>query len=462
MNSSGAIFPISRCLRLYSLLPRQPMLPNDLMKNWTYGEIVFQILYDSIYVMDSIFIARQPIVDEAEQVYAYELLFRDISNRPSISDVEALDDLYATSRVAVNTLNQFGINNLLGNRFAFINADEHFISGDVVTMLPKERFIIEILEDVKVDDTLKSRIEELKSAGYRFAIDDVTFDERFFDNFEAIFPFIDILKIDIQLNDVDYVKEMIDWFGRFPHLTYLAEKVETYKHFKAYKEAGCTLFQGYFFAKPELREQKSLDPSKQILIHLTNLLMNESSTIDEIAAAFEQAPKLSLQLLQFLNSAHMGLRSPIKSVHHAIMMLGKIHLLNWLYLLNYASGKIEKLEDSPIVALAYFRSQLLRKFVQMHTGNRELADMAAFMGIVSLAESFFEVPLRNLLEQIEIDTQIKEALLHQKGALYPYFEVVTDVERFDMESCSKHARAIGVSPQAIQQLIIESYVSNIV
>jgi len=117
--------------------------------------------------MDSIFIARQPVVTDSKELYAHELLFRDFAHRPEVGAEQSVqDDLYATSRVAVNALNQFGMNRLVGDKVAFINADERFISGEFITMLPKDRFVIEILEDVKIDERLVSRVEELRESGY--------------------------------------------------------------------------------------------------------------------------------------------------------------------------------------------------------------------------------------------------------------------------------------------------------
>ncbi len=77
--------------------------------------------------MSSVFIARQPIVTDSKKLYAYELLFRDFSDTASIGSSLEFNDFYATSRVAVNVLNQFGIERLVGNREIFINADEKFI-----------------------------------------------------------------------------------------------------------------------------------------------------------------------------------------------------------------------------------------------------------------------------------------------------------------------------------------------
>lgn len=408
--------------------------------------------------MDSIFIARQPVVTVSKELFAHELLFRDFSESPDNAGEQSVqNDLYATSRVAVNVLNQFGINRLAGDKDLFINADERFINGDFITMLPKERFVIEILEDVKIDGRLVSRIRELRDSGYRFAIDDVVFDEDFFGRYGSILPFVEILKIDIRENDVESVKSMIERLGVYRHLLFLAEKVENMQEFRQYKDAGCTLFQGYFFAKPEVREKRSLDPAMQTLLELTGLLSKDSSAPAEIAAAFEGAPDLALQLLQFLNSSHFAFKSPIRSISHAVMMIGKGELLTWLYMLAYANGNISKIEISPLVSLAGFRSKLMRKISKLHADRKELQDMASFTGTLSLADSLFEMPLSDILSEIEVDESIRAALLHRSGILYDYLEIAKSIEIADFKKCIDRARQIGVDMAELENSILESY-----
>ncbi len=408
--------------------------------------------------MDSIFIARQPVVTVSKELFAHELLFRDFSESPDNAGEQSVqNDLYATSRVAVNVLNQFGINRLAGDKDLFINADERFINGDFITMLPKERFVIEILEDVKIDGRLVSRIRELRDSGYRFAIDDVVFDEDFFGRYGSVLPFVEILKIDIRENDVESVKSMIERLGVYRHLLFLAEKVENMQEFRQYKDAGCTLFQGYFFAKPEVREKRSLDPSMKTLLELTGLLSKDSSAPAEIAAAFEGAPDLALQLLQFLNSSHFAFKSPIRSISHAVMMIGKGELLTWLYMLAYANGNISKIEISPLVSLAGFRSKLMRKISKLHADRKELQDMASFTGTLSLADSLFEMPLSDILSEIEVDESIRAALLHRSGILYDYLEIAKSIEIADFKKCIDRARQIGVDMAELENSILESY-----
>ncbi len=408
--------------------------------------------------MNSIFIARQPIVTASKRLYAYELLFRDFSGTSSGSGASVSDDFYATSRVAVNTLNQFGMERLVGDRVAFINADKAFILSDFIMMLPKDRFVIEILESVEVDDTLCKRVGELERAGYRFALDDAVLDETFFKMYGALLPYMDIVKIDIRENRIEQVKKATDELKRhYPDLLLLAEKVETREEYHRYTDVGCSLFQGYFFAKPQISSRRSLDPGKGVLLELTTLLNDEESGPREIASAFERAPDLSLQLLQFLNSAHFSFHRPIESIVQAVTMLGRRELVRWTYLLSYANSDAGEIESSPLASLAAFRSRLLRKIARLHGSTPREEDMAAFLGMLSLADTLFGIRMEELLRKIAVDVSIKAALLNGDGFFGKYLEISKMVENGDIKGSIEIAGMIGIDPKELENSVVESF-----
>ncbi|MCF6201926.1 MAG: EAL domain-containing protein [Hydrogenimonas sp.] len=407
--------------------------------------------------MSSVFIARQPIVDSKKELFAYELLFRDYSDSVENSDFSKIEDMYATSRVAVNTLGQFGIEAIVGESVAFINADSQFILSDFITMLPKERFYIEVLEDVKVDDALVKRVMELRKAGYRFALDDMVLDEKFLKEYQKLLPLVDIVKIDITLFGIENLKSAIGALSGYSHLKFLAEKVETLREFELCKDAGCTLFQGYFFAKPEVKSRSSLDPSKSTLLEITGLLLNDESDLKEISAAFESAPDLSLQLFQFLNSARFAFKTPVRSISHAIMMVGRRDLLTWIYMIAYAKGNLSAIERSALVSLAMFRSRFLRKLSALHGDREKVQDMAAFMGTISLADTIFEMPMESIVEKINLDGAIKTALLKYEGTLAEYLAIAKSVEEGGFDAFMHSAAKIGLDIDAVKKAAIESY-----
>ena len=112
--------------------------------------------------------------------------------------------------------------------------------------LPKERVVVEILESVRPTPEVVSACRRLKEEGYVIALDDFVFDEALVE----LIRLADIVKVDF----LDGRSDPRGLAERLRHrgLLLLAEKLETAESFQQALDWGYDLFQGNFFAPPEL------------------------------------------------------------------------------------------------------------------------------------------------------------------------------------------------------------------
>jgi len=75
----------------------------------------------------NIFIARHPIFDKYNKIFAYEILFRD-EMKNSFSNI---DGTTASQSVVQRLLIDFGLNNVSNGKPFFINLTEKFLFNDV-------------------------------------------------------------------------------------------------------------------------------------------------------------------------------------------------------------------------------------------------------------------------------------------------------------------------------------------
>jgi c-di-GMP-related signal transduction protein len=66
--------------------------------------------------------------------------------------------------------------------------------------------------------------------------------------------------------------------------------------------AGFELFQGYYFAKPQVLTSRRNTPSREALLRLLVLLSGEPEIV-ELEAELKLSPNLVIQLLRLLNSS---------------------------------------------------------------------------------------------------------------------------------------------------------------
>src|SRR5882672_9719604 len=113
------------------------------------------------------FVARQPILTRDEQVFGYELFFRDgVENYFHCSDAEA------ASRSTLDSSMLMGLDVLCGGRRAFVNCTREVMLKDYITLLPATQAVVEVLESVEVDDLVIAACQRLKESGYLIALDD--------------------------------------------------------------------------------------------------------------------------------------------------------------------------------------------------------------------------------------------------------------------------------------------------
>ncbi len=149
----------------------------------------------------NVLIARQPIFDKRMRVYGYELLYKGFMKRGDAS----FDGDRATSKVILNSFYN-NIDTIIGGKRAFINSTDKLLKEDIPQMLSKEKIIIEVLENVRVDEFVVNACQTLKNAGYILALDDFIFENLRL--FNSILLYVDIIKVDFLETNFCEVKKL--------------------------------------------------------------------------------------------------------------------------------------------------------------------------------------------------------------------------------------------------------------
>lgn len=276
------------------------------------------------------YLARQPILDREGKIFAYELLFRD---SPSSVTANISSDVQATAQVLENVLNSIGIERIVGGNKAFVNCSREMLLDNLFGLLNPNCYVLEILEDVKVDRMLVRAIEHYKSCGFEIALDDFIMNDEFVRRFEPLFKYVSYVKIDIADNSPEATMQAAKFF-KARNIKLLAEKVEDEETFKRCTEAGYDYFQGFLFARPELVTGQKIDPESAAILQIIQLLLSRP-TLEALCEKLNGFPDLSANLLQFVNSDMRG-KPPIDTIKGAIVWIGMKKIQEWLMLMLYA------------------------------------------------------------------------------------------------------------------------------
>ena len=401
--------------------------------------------------MENVYLGRQPILDSDGRLSAYEVLYRN-----SHKDSDITDDRFASAAVLNSILSKFGVQTLLGSYKAFVKIDEKFLLNDLIFSIPHEFFIFSLFEDIEMNLRVVERLKQLKKRGYDLAINDVVIDSEILHHYKDVLDEISYIKIDIKECKTSTLKEAITHL-KSKNLKIVCTKIEDNDHYEMAKELGCDLFQGYYFAKPKIIENKKCEPGQLNVIKLYNLLM-EDANIDEITSAFEKNHQITVQLLQFVNSGAFHFRSQISSIHHVLTLVGRRPLAQWLMLMIYSKSVAKNNEFSPLMLMAVNRTKLMEyiyKAVKPKAGSNELGE-AYFVGILSLIDTIFGVKLEEILKHIHVSKEISNALLKDEGVLGEIYVLVRDIESFNIQAIVNFNKKYHLSSSAINIAVLDS------
>jgi EAL and modified HD-GYP domain-containing signal transduction protein len=214
---------------------------------------------------------------------------------------------------------------------------------------------------------------------------------------------------------------------------------------------GYSLFQGYFFCRPELMQHKSLPTSKLAYLQLLRAATATEFDIQELAFKIKHEASLTFRLLRYLNSAAFGLRTEIHSVPHALSMLGERELRKWIAVISVsvlADGKPDELMTVPLVRGRFC------ELMAPHAGLAGHASDLFLMGLLSVMDAILGQPLDSILVELPVRAEIKEALLARTGLYWDLLEMATAHERADWDTVTELAAKTGMREEQISALYI--------
>jgi EAL and modified HD-GYP domain-containing signal transduction protein len=382
--------------------------------------------------------ARQPILDIDKKLFAYELLFRD-----SIDNVfpEIDADVATTKMIEASNFN-IGLSEFTANKPAFINFTlDTLCKGYPETLAPDE-VVIEVLETVKPGKKLLEICQGLHKKGYTIALDDYIHQSVW----KHFYPYIKIIKIDWQDMPIEAIKEVKIAIADFPHIKLLAEKVETYEEYNQAVELGFELFQGFFFAKPEMVKTKNLSPSQMAMAELLYETSKPDLDLASITSVFERDVTLSYKLLRYANSPIFRRRSEISTIKQALVILGSSELKRFLGLMFAANVNPDK--PSELINSAMTRAKFCELVAQ--DVNSPLDTSIVFLtGLLSLIDAIVDEDLESILAKLPLAQEIKDTLLTRKGTMAALIKLVELIERAEWHKTSVVMEKMGLEKSKV-------------
>jgi c-di-GMP-related signal transduction protein len=392
-------------------------------------------------------VARQAIFDCQRNLYGYELLFR---SNASIDAFDGTEAAVATMQVLANTLMSIGTEALLCGKKAFVNFDYHLLLADMHLTMPKESLVIEILESVAPTSDLVALCESIRQHGYSFALDDFT-DEP---GLAPMTRIASVIKVDMRLSSREEQERML---GKYKPrgVLMLAEKVESHSEYQWALRAGYDLFQGYFFALPEVIRSQRIPAVKTSCLRLLRETHQAGMNFQRIGQLIREDVSLTYQLLRYTNSAAFPRHRDVQSITNALLTLGEGGLRSWVALATLPLLVTDKPHE--LLKLSLVRA----RFCEELDGAAQIGrpNEAFLMGMFSLLDALIDRPLEEALHSIDLGNEIRQALLGtgpDRGFLTCLYRLICCYERGNWDEVEQLSQRCGIPGEAIGKAYLDA------
>lgn len=395
------------------------------------------------------FLRREPVLDRAEQLVGYELALR---NRPSLADKRTDDTLMLMNdQMLLKSILDLGVERLLQGKQAFVTASPLILDHPLLERLPGHNMVLALQPQEEFAEHIIARCRQLKERGFKFAVDN----PRSRPEHLPWLQVADYVRFNVsRLDAIELGKDVVAIL-KVAVRPLIAMGVDSEEHFEACRKLAFNYFEGYYFTKPRFGEPHRLDSQRLKVIELLNLVRGHAE-IKALEASVKRDAAITYKILRYINSPANGLQQEIRSIAHALTLLGYDQLYRWLTLLLFTSEKTDN-RSQILLTNALVRARLVELLGKEKIPGIE-QDGLFLVGILSLLDALLHVPIETALANFHLPQQVSLALLKREGIYAPYLDLAIACEEFDQDQIEILAAACGLDAAKVNAAHVDALV----
>lgn len=391
-----------------------------------------------------VYMARQPIFDQDNNLYAYELLYRSNGTENIYNGVSGDE---STADVFTNAFFGLNVKNVIGNARAFINFTENLLRRGIPKLISPDILVVEVLENQLTDNDLLDSVQELRELGYTIALDDFEYSNAY----SELFQLGDLVKIDFRTPQKTI--EETAYVCRYSNKIMLAEKIETREELEYARKLGCTYMQGYYFAKPAIMSGNSVQPLPVNIMEVMRLMAEPEPEISDIVEILSRDTAMCQRILRLINSVYFGVSNKVSTINQAIIILGLDYLREWVYLMGMQ--RITSNDSLEAMRLSLLNAKFCRKIAMRIPEAAPDCESFYLMGLLSMVVYSGDKMLALALEEFPLTDNIKRGLLRRGGLYSDVFEMTLSHARAEWETLDELVAKYGLKSSDITEIFVE-------
>lgn len=376
---------------------------------------------NELTIEDNYYITLQPICDSGMRHIADEVLYRP-SKTLVFSKID--NHLITTTRVVNTAFLENSLKKLVGNRKLFFNAPKEWILKPELLPPYPNQIVIKVLKNLISEPEVITALKEIHNLGYNIAFDGFILN----DATRPLLNIASIIKIDVF---EPIVEENIAEYKQHG-IRLLAKKVDNLATFNHFKSIGFDMFKGCFYTHPEIyTENSTYHKNNNIHIRIISELQLEEPSFELLEKLITQESQLSFMLLNYVNSLILDSKNEINTIYQALKTLDLDKTCNIVTTIILANNSpASRILLPKALTRAYMCQNLAEK-------TRDLDSRSGFiLGLVSMMDLLMNIDLVELIEELPLTLEIKEALTLGKGNLGELLNLVIAFEEAKVDSRS--------------------------
>ncbi|MCL2854884.1 MAG: HDOD domain-containing protein [Defluviitaleaceae bacterium] len=277
--------------------------------------------------------------------------------------------------------------------------------------------------DITPEEPFLSSIKALKQRGYRFAIEN----PRDVNHLHPILELCDfvILGFKYNMNNMTTFRQLA---ASHKHLEFIAADINGLEIFSQLDKTNFKYFEGRFYNVPVSKDQSTMSPVKINRIHLLNTVQEEDFAIESVADIVGRDPSMSISLLKLVNSPHLGISQKIKSIQHAVAMLGQKEVRKWVT--TVIANLLAEDKPGELTRLSLLRAKFAENMAR-HFHLAMQANDLFLLGLFSILDAALDMPMEDALKLIHVSEEIHTALVERKGRFMKILNFILAYEAAD-------------------------------
>ena len=394
------------------------------------------------------YVTRQPIKSlKEDKIVGYEVMFQ-----------KDYDSIYTSSDIAAaDTIAGFLMQNtdrIFHDKLTFVTFTPSLLFRNTPKIFDKEKMIIQIEDHVLIHPLSPAIIRRYCSEGYIFAINDFQFSPKYF----SMLDFVTYIKIDISNGYGDKKKvSLINLINTMKGLDKkcIATSINTKEDYNLALEVGAEFVEGSYVAEAMAKKINRMEFMEGNFFQLVVEVSKDEPDLERIEEIIKRDTALTYALLKVVNSAYFALRNRVSSIRQALVTMGLSQLKQWVYLLsfNHDMGNDDSLEA--MMKLSFLRANFAM-VLSDHIKNLPIVRSEVYMmGMFSTLQFMIDAPLEEILEEIPVAQEIKDALIKFEGLCGKLYELILSYENADWRKVKIFSETIGIPSNVLAQAYMD-------